>query len=58
MPQKLPIKDTLGSQFQNIESTYGIPFHGEGHEDEHGEEHGEEEGGHDEHEGERIFYKH
>ena len=40
----------VGVSFSNIESLYGIPFHGEGH-DEHGDEHGDEE----EHEGERIF---
>lgn len=54
----------VGLSFNNLESSYGIPFHGEGHEghDEHeedheGEEHeGEEhEEGHDEHEDERIF---
>ena len=38
----------------SIESMYGIPYHGEGH-DGHGDEHGDEEEGHDEHEGERIF---
>jgi len=43
----------LGFSVANIESLYGIPFHGEEHEEEHGEE--EEEEGHDEHEGERIF---
>ena len=43
----------MGFSISNTESTYGIPFHGEGH-DEHGDEHGDEEG-HDEHEGERIF---
>ena len=41
----------VGFSIANIESLYGIPFHGEEHEDEHGEE----EEGHDEHEGERIF---
>ena len=51
---KVTDKGYIGFSVSNIESTYGIPFHGEGHEDEHGEEHGEEEG-HDEHEGERIF---
>lgn len=55
---KVTDKGYIGFSVSNIESTYGIPFHGEGHEDEHGEEHGEEhseEEGHDEHEGERIF---
>ena len=52
---KVTDKGYIGFSVSNIESTYGIPFHGEGHEDEHGGEHGEEEGGHDEHEGERIF---
>ncbi|MDA9024069.1 TonB-dependent receptor, partial [Gammaproteobacteria bacterium] len=42
----------IGFSVGSIESIYGIPFHGEEHEDEHGEE---EEGEHDEHEGERIF---
>ena len=51
---KVTDKGYIGFSVSNIESTYGIPFHGEGHEDEYGEEHGEEEG-HDEHEGERIF---
>ena len=50
----------VGLSFNNLESSYGIPFHGEVHEghDEHTEDHeGEEheEEGHDEHEGERIF---
>jgi iron complex outermembrane receptor protein len=44
----------LGFSLASIESMYGIPYHGEGH-DEHGDEHGDEEEGHDEHEGERIF---
>ena len=55
---KVTDKGYIGFSVSNIESTYGIPFHGEGHEDEHGGEHGEEHGeeeGHDEHEGERIF---
>ena len=42
----------VGMSLANIESMYGIPYHGEGH-DEHSDEEGEEE--HDEHEGERIF---
>ncbi len=44
----------FGVSMSNIESLYGIPFHGEGHEghDDHGEEHDEEE--HHE-EDERIF---
>ena len=50
----------FGASFQNSESLYGIPFHGEGHEghgghDEHEDDHDEEEE-HDEHgEEERIF---
>jgi len=44
----------LGVSLASIESMYGIPYHGEGHDD-HGDEHGDEEEGHDEHEGERIF---
>ena len=44
----------LGVSLASIESMYGIPYHGEGH-DGHGDEHGDEEEGHDEHEGERIF---
>ena len=50
----------LGFSVGSIESSYGIPFHGDDHgahgdehDDEHGDEHDEE--GHDEHEGERIF---
>jgi len=50
----------VGLSFNNLESSYGIPFHGEGHEghDEHEEDHeGEEHEGedHGEHEDERIF---
>ena len=50
----------VGFSIDNLESIYGIPFHGDEHSDEHGDEHGEEHGdedeeGHDEHEGERIF---
>ena len=50
----------FGISVDNIESIYGIPFHGDEHGDEdHGDEHGHEghddEAGHDEHEGERIF---
>jgi iron complex outermembrane receptor protein len=37
----------LGFSLANIESLYGIPYHGDEHED--------EEEGHEEHEGERIF---
>ena len=45
----------VGLSFNNLESSYGIPFHGEGHEghDEHEEDHEGED--HDEHEDERIF---
>ncbi|MDA8892144.1 TonB-dependent receptor [Hyphomicrobiales bacterium] len=56
----------FGFSYKNSESLFGIPFHGEGHEDhdEHeGEDHYDEEAHHDEdelheegeHEGERIF---
>ena len=57
----------IGFSYANIESSYGIPFHGEGHDGHGDEEHGDEdhddhddhdeheEEGHDEHEGERIF---
>ena len=50
-----------GVSFSNIESIYGIPFHGEGHEghgghdEDHDDEHGDEHGDEEEHEGERIF---
>ena len=48
----------FGIAFDNLESLYGIPYHG-GHGDEHGDEHGDDdhadEDDHDEHEGERIF---
>ena len=43
----------IGFSLANIESLYGIPYHGDGH-DEH-DEHDEEEEGHEEHQGERIF---
>ena len=43
----------IGFSLANIESLYGIPYHGDEH-DEH-DEHDEEEEGHEEHEGERIF---
>ena len=50
----------IGFGIDNLESVYGIPFHGDEHEDEHGDEHGDEddhgdEEGHDEHGEERIF---
>lgn len=47
----------LGASFQDLRSTYGIPFHGAhgGHEDEHQEGEAHEEEGHDEHEDEQIF---
>lgn len=50
----------FGASYLNTESVYGIPYHGEGHEDhnDHDDDHdGEEDhdGDHDEHEGERIF---
>ena len=54
----------VGFSIDNLESLYGIPFHGDDHGDEEGhdehegeddhDDHGDEEG-HDEHEGERIF---
>ena len=44
----------LGFSIDNLESVYGIPFHGDEHEDEHGDEHGDEEE-HEEHGEERIF---
>ena len=44
----------VGLAVSSSESIFGVPYHGEGHED-HGDEHGDEEEGHDEHEGERIF---
>jgi iron complex outermembrane receptor protein len=46
----------FGISVDNIESIYGIPFHGDEHGDEdHGDEDHDDEEGHDEHEGERIF---
>jgi len=48
----------IGLSVDNIESMYGIPFHGEEHEEHEDEEHeGEEHEGeeHEEHEDERIF---
>ena len=44
----------IGISIDNLESVYGIPFHGDEHEDEHGDDHGDEDG-HEEHEEERIF---
>ena len=43
----------IGLSVDNIESMYGIPFHGEEHDEHEGEEHEGEE--HEEHEDERIF---
>ena len=40
----------IGFSLANIESLYGIPYHGDEH-----DEHDEEEEGHEEHQGERIF---
>ena len=40
----------VGLAVSSSESVFGVPYHGESH-----EEHGDEEEGHDEHEGERIF---
>ena len=48
----------IGLSVDNIESMYGIPFHGKEHDEHEGEEHeGEEHEGeeHEEHEDERIF---
>jgi len=55
----------VGVSVDNLESLYGIPFHGDDHGDEHGEEHGDEDHHdenehdedehHDEHGEERIF---
>ena len=44
----------FGIAFDNLESLYGIPYHG-GHGDEHGDDDHADEDDHDEHEGERIF---
>ena len=44
----------VGFSVDNLESVYGIPFHGDEHEDEHGDEHEDEEE-HEEHGEERIF---
>ena len=56
----------IGASYQDLSYTYGIPFHGGGHEEAHeggdhdddheGEDHEGEEG-HDEHEGDRIVSK-
>ena len=43
----------FGLSFDNLESLYGIPFHGDEHEEE--EEGHDDHGDEDEHEGERIF---
>ena len=48
----------IGISIDNLESVYGIPFHGDEHEDEHGDDHGDDHGDedeHEEHEEERIF---
>ena len=47
----------LGFSLDNLESVYGIPFHGDEHEDEHGDEDGDDhdEEEHEEHGEERIF---
>ena len=44
----------IGISIDNLESVYGIPFHGDEHEDDHGDDHGDEDE-HEEHEEERIF---
>ena len=44
----------IGISIENLESVYGIPFHGDEHEDYHGDDHGDEDE-HEEHEEERIF---
>ncbi len=41
----------FGVSYSDIESTFGVPFHGDDH-SEDGDDHGDD---HDEHEGERIF---
>ncbi|MDA7786223.1 TonB-dependent receptor [Gammaproteobacteria bacterium] len=48
----------IGISIDNLESVYGIPFHGDEHEDEHRDDHGDDHGDedeHEEHEEERIF---
>ncbi|MDA8696604.1 TonB-dependent receptor, partial [Gammaproteobacteria bacterium] len=48
----------IGISIDNLESVYGIPFHGDEHEDEHGDDHEDDHGDedeHKEHEEERIF---
>jgi len=51
----------VGISVDNLESVYGIPFHGDEHGDEHGDDHGDDHGDeeehdeHDEHGDERIF---
>ena len=48
----------IGISIDNLESVYGIPFHGDEHEDKHGDDHGDDHGDedeHEEHEEERIF---
>ena len=54
----------IGLSIDNLESVYGIPFHGDEHGDEHGDDHGDEdehgdedhdEDEHEEHGEERIF---
>jgi len=44
----------IGISIDNLESVYGIPFHGDEHEDDHRDDHGDEDE-HEEHEEERIF---
>ncbi|MDB4829395.1 TonB-dependent receptor [Gammaproteobacteria bacterium] len=44
----------IGISIDNLESVYGIPFHGDEHGDDHGDDHGDEDE-HEEHEEERIF---
>lgn len=45
----------FGASYQELSSTYGIPFHGEHEEDHEGEEHEDEGEAHEEHGEERIF---
>ena len=45
----------FGIGYDNLESLYGIPFHGDEHEDEETLPHADDDDDHDEHEGERIF---
>ena len=48
----------VGISANSVESVYGIPFHGDNHEDHEGEEHEGEEHGEEEHEGEEHADEH